>query len=169
MSSSSIRVGVYSESLGSKYWELLTDENIKMFDKSRQDIASVEYRQYYPAYPYTEAGVAWKGHPLVGSGSAIVHFNDGTKATISDVFYQDPNLMQNHSEGLPHWNKERRFMYDRWPSPRTYMSIEYHNIPKSPYIDIVAQGVGVAGFPAKPVRVIWNDNVEVDGKLISLD
>jgi len=32
-------------------------------------------------------------------------------------------------------------------------------IAKSPYIDMLANGVGVSGLPQDPVRVCWNEGV----------
>lgn len=161
----SLRIGVYTPTVGPEYWELLSDANLRMFGMSCQDIAKVEYRQHYPGWPYVEIGVASNRHPLIGSGSAIVYFTDGTRATICDIFYQDLNLSgrPDHFNGLPHWNHERRFMYDGvWQEARRCAStVEHHQIAKSPYIDILAEGVGVSGLPQGPVRLCWNEGVLV--------
>jgi hypothetical protein len=44
----SLRIGVHTPTVGPEYWELLSDANLRMFGKSCQDIAKVEYRQHYP-------------------------------------------------------------------------------------------------------------------------
>jgi hypothetical protein len=88
----SIRAGFSTLLTGAQYWELLTDSNLACFNKRLTDAVDAEYRQYYQGRPYPEGTLAGAHHPIIGSGSAEIRFAHGTKATICDIFYQDPNL-----------------------------------------------------------------------------
>jgi hypothetical protein len=135
-------------------WNLLSAENLRVLGKSSQDIAEVGYTEFFPDLPYLERDVAWSPHhPLIGSGSAYIAFKDGTGGCIDDIFYQDLNPRQDHADGKPHWNHERRFFLSTWPEPkRLKEKIEHHVIAKSPWMEITTE---VPRQVAKQVKCFW--------------
>jgi hypothetical protein len=150
-----VRVGFSISGVEPVCWDLVTDATLARFNKTIADIVDVQYRQYYPGYPYLENGLARANHPLIGSGSAHVYFPDGSKVTICGIYYQDNNPEGTHYGGQPHWNHERRFMCDGWSKPEIIKDkIECHQIPKSEYIDIHSE---VGGVPKDKIRIYWAD------------
>jgi len=89
--------------------DLLTDKALSRFGKSTTDVRSVDWSDHFSDSVYTELGLASSHHPLIGSGSTMLGFQDGKVGEMSDIFYQDYNEARNHFRGLPHWNHERRY------------------------------------------------------------
>lgn len=148
----SVRVGFRTPTIAPTLWDLVTDENLARFGKVQSDIRSVTYSEHYPGDPYTELGLAGPAHPVIGSGSALVSFNDGSSATICDVFYEDLNPKRDHCNGQPHWNLERRFEHDKWPEPQFDKHPNYHCIPQSAWIEILSE---VGSGSQKNTRLLW--------------
>jgi type IV secretory pathway VirB9-like protein len=85
-------------------------------------------------YPYEEFNVARCSHPCEGSIGFYVDTQDGHSYLTEETFFYDYNLRQNHFQGLPHWNHERRFddgnrIWNQRPE-----RVEHHAIPDSPSI-----------------------------------
>jgi len=135
----SVRVGFRTPSIAPTLWELVTAENLARFGKTANDVQSVTYSEYYPGNPYTELNLAGTAHPIIGSGSALVGFKDGSSAAISDIFYEDLNPNRDHCNGQPHWNLERRFEYDKWSEPQFDKHPNYHCIPQSAWIETLSE------------------------------
>jgi hypothetical protein len=136
----SVRVGFRTPKVGPIWGQLITDANLSRFGRTVNEIHSITYSEHYPGgKPYTELGLAGAAHPIVGSGSVWVKFNDGSRATISEIFYQDYNPNADHCNGKPHWNREQRFMYDTRPTPQFNKHPPNHCIPKSAWIEILSE------------------------------
>lgn len=133
-------------------WNLVSPENLKVLGKNPKDIVRVTYGDSFRDQPYLEADVAWSPyHPLIGSGSVCIAFNDGTNGYIDDIFCQDSNPKQNHANGMPHWNHDRRWHLSTWTAPKVTWKepalrkiIGDHVIDKSPWIEIIAKAPGQA-------------------------
>jgi hypothetical protein len=149
-----IRVGFSTPSIEPVWWNLVTYQNLTRFGRKANDVVEASFSEHYPGNPHTELRLAGLVHPVnIGSGSAMFTFNDGSRASVCEIFYQDFNLNKSHYHGEPHWNHERRFMlHDTWKKPRFELRPEYHIIPKSTYIDIMFQ-VGGQKRPGK--RILW--------------
>ncbi|MGD0422988.1 MAG: hypothetical protein ABSA92_05970 [Candidatus Bathyarchaeia archaeon] len=92
--------------------DLLSDEVLRPFGKTKKDVWSVRWSDHFSDSVYTELDLASPRHPLIGSGSATMCFRGGEVGEMSDIFYQDYNDAHNHFAGKPHWNHERRYKMD---------------------------------------------------------
>jgi hypothetical protein len=139
---------------------LVSPENLQVLGKSSKDITKVTYADYFPGSSYLEADVAWSSdHPLIGSGSACIVFNDNSSAYIDNIFCQDCNPKKNHAKGMPHWNHDGRWYLSTWTAPKVTWKepalrkiIRDHIIDKSPWIEITAKAPGQA---QKQVTCYW--------------
>jgi len=118
-------------------WSVVTPSILREFKLSPKDVLDV--KPAYNAisdYPYEEANVARRSHPCEGSVGVYVDTQEGQKYLVEDIFYYDFNLEQRHSQGLPHWNHERRLGDGNktWYQDSKY--VENHVIPDSPSITL---------------------------------
>jgi hypothetical protein len=121
--------------------DLLTDDVLKPFGKTKTDVQSVGWTDHFNDSVYTELGLAGTGHPLIGSGSATLSFCDGKVGELSDIFYQDFDEAKDHYGGKIHWNHERRYMMTGWSGPHYEKHPKgTHVIDSAPWIQVCASG-----------------------------
>ena len=89
---------------------LLTDENLAKVGIKREEVAYIEPFFSFPGNLYTEPGVARPAHPCCGSGGVTLINNDGSRASIQDIFYYDYGHKLGELKDIPHWNQENRFI-----------------------------------------------------------
>ena len=120
--------------------DLLNPENLNRLGIKGEEIEKVDAFFSIPGKHYEEPGVAGPWHLCTGSIGAEVLLNDGRTFGIHEIFYYDENPQQNHYNGLPHWNHERRFVT---PSGEERVTeVEYHIIPDSEKIKLTLREEG---------------------------
>jgi hypothetical protein len=118
-------------------WNVLSPSILRSFRLKPSDVANVSLAYYALSnYPYEEVNVARCSHPCEGSIGFYIETYDGHKYLTEEIFFYDYNETQNpyNSNGLPHWNRERRLNDGNrtWYQKAKY--VEYHAIPESPSI-----------------------------------
>ena len=117
-------------------WKIIRQANLENIKLRVEDIRKVEPAYFaIPGDLYEERGVASPFHPCGGSIGIFVLGKDDIRRSIEEIFYYDYNVNQNHYDGKPHWNHEKRFS----DGQRTWRikNVEHHQIPDSPSIRIM--------------------------------
>ena len=127
--------------------DLLTDKALSRFGKSTTDVRSVDWSDHFSDSVYTELGLASSHHPLIGSGSTMLGFQDGKVGEMSDIFYQDYNEARNHFRGLPHWNHERRYSMPDG-------SIQWDKRPEGTHIIDQADWIEISAWSSDGTRFV---------------
>jgi len=120
-------------------YDLLDNDNLRVFGVSRNDIKEVKPIWAIPGYLYEELGVAGPHHRLIGSACASFSTVNGRNYSIDDLWYYDENIKKTHFGGRPHWNHERRFVKHTKAGPVVLDKtphVEGHIIEPSPYLDL---------------------------------
>lgn len=118
-------------------YDLVSDNYLRTFGKSVDDIKDVRWADHFPGSIYTELGLAGPHHPLIGSGSGHFCFKDGSCGEVSEIFYQDFNEKNDHFAGKEHWNHERRYAMTSWSEPRMEKHPnEAHIIDKAEWLEL---------------------------------
>jgi len=118
-------------------WSIPTLSILRSFNLSQKDILGVRLAYYALSnYPYEEVNVARCSHPCEGSIGFYVDTRHGQEYLIEEIFFYDYNLGQNHLQGLPHWNHERRLNDGKQIWRQDSKRVENHWITDSPSITL---------------------------------
>ena len=118
-------------------WNVPTLTIRRDFKLSPEDVLGVRLAYYALSNcPYEEVNVARCSHPCEGSIGFYVDTRQGQEYLIEEIFFYDFNLEQNHSQGLPHWNHERRLNDGKKTWCQDLKHVENHVIPDSPSITL---------------------------------
>jgi len=118
-------------------WDVLTPSVLRSFKLSQKDVLGIRLAYYALSnYPYEEVNVARCSHPCEGSIGFYVDTRDGNKYLTEEIFYYDYNPTQNHFNGIPHWNHERRLNDGHRTWYEKSKHVEFHGIIDSPSITL---------------------------------
>ena len=118
-------------------WSILTSSVLRSFKLSQKDVLDVRLAYYALSnYPYEEVNVARCSHPCEGSIGFYIDTKDRHRYLTEEIFFYDYNLRQNHFQGLPHWNHERRLNDGKRTWYQSSEHVENHGIPDSPSITL---------------------------------
>ena len=116
--------------------ELLIDKNLNNIGTlSSKEIKKADSFFAFPGSLYTEEGVARPEHPCCGSAGVNIITHDGRTASIQDIFYHDEGHKSGKYKGIPHWNRERRYINIKGKEKRRPSDID-HTLPNSEWIEI---------------------------------
>lgn len=113
--------------------ELLTDRNLNTIGLSSKEIKKADPFFAFPGPLYTEEGVARSEHPCCGSAGVNIITHDGRTASIQDIFYHDQGHKSGQYRGIPHWNRQRRYINTQGKEKRM-SSDKDHILPDSVWI-----------------------------------
>ena len=90
--------------------DLLLEDNLKHVGIKTSDIKEIQPFFGFPGNFYTERGVAGSNHPCCGSVGINITTNNSQNVSIQDIFYHDQGHSSGSLAGVPHWNRERRYV-----------------------------------------------------------